>query len=279
MLLNNAFTKNNLLKLGICVGIFTACGPPAPAPPTDLPAAPPVYTPAAPAVDARGTFQDTFKVNSLESALSRHVAQHSALKRDDSYNQQSDELFKYLELYKSAFFTLNENDIKKFDIQMSPDKRLGILNWGWREGSENLYRSVCVFKTNNDETKVTWLSNDKERMGMFHKMGSIPVQNGTLYIAKANFSEGQNRREASYGVQLFQIEGTGLKTPNLFPNESSRVSVSFDAANLDVSKMDPVIEQDGQVIKIPIVEKKANEPVFNGVYKVYRFDGTRFQLE
>jgi phosphatidylserine decarboxylase len=105
------------------------------------------------------------------------------------------------------------------------------------------------------------------------------VQNATLYIAEGNFSDGQNRHDASHGIQLFQIEGSAFKTPALFPNESSRVSVEFDARSIDVQKMDPVIEQDGQVVKIPIVEEKAKEQVFNGAYKVYRFDGTRFQLE
>jgi hypothetical protein len=244
---------------------ITACGSPAPAPTTDLPPPPPVYTPAAATIHK---MQDTFKVNSLEDALNRHVALHNALTRDDTYQEKSEELFQYLKQYKSDFFILKENDIKKFNIVMSPDKRLGILNWGWREGSESLYRSVCVFKTNNGETNVLWLSNDSARMGMFKKIWSIPTQDATLYVADANFS--QNRHDASFGAQLFQIEGNQLKTPNLFPNAASHVSVEFDVRDIDADKMYPMIEQGGQIVKIPSID---------GKYKMYHFDGTRFQLE
>jgi hypothetical protein len=269
-----SFAKNSILKLSIWAGVLTACNRPQPAPPMDTP---PASTVSIAAVDA-ASVQDTSKINSLESALNQHIALLGTLKRDESFQEQSEQLFKYLEDYKSTFFTLSENVIKKADIIMSPDKKLGFISWYWREGTEYNTRCVGIFKTNSGETKVVWLTNDDNNMGTFSKVWSVSTQNTPIYIAQANFS-GPNRNAASLGVKLFQIEGAELKTPNLFPNNASAVSVEFDVRNVDFDKLAPIIEQTGQMIKIPIVEEDSKQEVFKGAYKIYRFDGTRFQLE
>jgi hypothetical protein len=252
-----------------------ACGRPAPAPVTDTSAL--TAIPATSVVDA-ASVQDTSKINSLESALNQHVALWSALQRDEPFQEHSEQLFKYLERYKSTFFTLSENVIKKADIIMSPDKKLGFMSWYWREGTEYNTRCVGVFKTNSGEIKVVWLTNADKDMGTFSNVWLGSAQNTPIYITQANFS-GHNRNAASLGVKLFQIEGAELKTPNLFPNDASTVSVEFDVRDVDFDKLTPIIEQNGQMIKIPIVEEDSKQQVFKGAYKIYRFDGTRFQLE
>lgn len=229
-------------------------------------------------------FVDTFKVNSLATALQRHAARIAHYFRDGSGELQgeSEAIVNSLEKYKSAFFTLNQKEEGSLKILIAPNKQFGLVSWFWREGSEYVSNGASVIKTDDGQIKVLSLGTIENSPHInFDKIGAIPTQQGSTLYFGLGTSDSGDRHTRSRRLILFQIKGSQLIAPKLLPKQQSSIGFDFNVHDVGDNRPDFVVEENGQLIKVPILEPAETErskdgSIFKGKYNIYRFDGTQF---
>jgi hypothetical protein len=229
-------------------------------------------------------FNDTFIVNSFESAMTRHLARLNYFRHPDyldSASMENNSVLKTVEKYKEAIFTIDKKNINGYFIAKSSDNNLCILSWDTQQGGTNIdFAAITIYKTLKEiKCKNLFERNIHTDEYVNFQMAYQNIQSVTdnkgqkIYLVNGM---GQGSTALPWqDILAFQIGTNELTFHEVFPNYKYRIMVEFDLhefENRDIPKI--TYENDNKTIKIPIANEKEG---FDGNYRTLMFDGISFK--